>query len=296
MLDYLEVAGVILVENRPDEDPITRDVTQIGGLTGFPGNRGTVVERTIEDGVIEPPRLYLDPRVVTIEGEIWSPDDVDTAWADWDAVVGALYAGLRSPGILVKWRRAGGTVDLQGYARLAGDGYASLAGAASASVIPYQLQLRLADPRWYSVNGKGATTGSPTAGGGFAFPLVFPLEFGGFTGGTLTATNDGNAPTWPRYNITGPGNGPVIRNLDTGQALYFDGLSLQTGQTLTIDSNPANQTATVSGVNVLGALRWRDSSFFPISPGGQTLQFYFQGGGTTTNTTLTAEWFDAYVT
>lgn len=287
------MAGVVLLENRVDGDPVARDVIQIEGLTGLPGNRGNVLDRTVEDGVIEPDRLYLDPRIVTIEGEIWSSADVNTAWADWDEFMGAVYRGLRAPGILVRWRRAGGDVDLQAYARLAGDSQARLQGGAS--IIPYQLQLRFADPRWYSVTGKGATTGSPTAGGGFPFPLVFPLQFGGFTGGTLTATNDGNAPTWPRYSITGPGNGPVIRNLATGQALYFDGLSLQTGQTLVIDANPGSQTATVSGVNVLSALRFRDSSFFPIQPGGQTLQFYFQGGGTTTDTTLTAEWQDAYV-
>lgn len=294
MLDYLSVAGLLLTENRADEDTITRDIARIEGLTGLPSNRGDTLDRPTDHGVVEPSAQYLDARVVTIEGEIWSQVSVDDAWAQWDSVVGVLAAGLSEPGVTVTWRRAGGSRDLTGTARIVGDAQPSIDGFQR--MLAYQIQLRFADPTWYDNASQVDATSAPVTSPGLAIPLVFPIVFGGVSGGIVNITNAGNAKTWPRLTVAGPINGPVIQNVTHTKALYFDGLSLAETETLIVETNPAARSATVSGTNVLGALRWADSTWFPLEPGIQTIQFYGQGGGYTPATSLTVAWQDGYYT
>lgn len=83
-------------------------------------------------------------------------------------------------------------------------------------------------------------TGNPgdlQAQGGMTFPLVFPLVFTSSTPSTngVLASNPGNRKIWPTITLYGPMTDPVVINSTTGQALYFTGLTIATGDYIRID-------------------------------------------------------------
>ena len=68
-----------------------------------------------------------------------------------------------------------------------------------------------------------ATFPLPTAAGGLAFPVVFPVSFGASTtGGLAVVENIGTVETWPVATITGPVVSPAIELADTGDRVTVD--------------------------------------------------------------------------
>lgn len=288
MIDYFDFGTERL------HDTGTRSILTIDGLVGETAPRGDVFDQPENDGAVEPLAQFRSARVPIIEGEVWGAT-LAAAWSEFAALTAA-YGKALSSDVLVKWRPAGTTLDVQGYCRLGGPVMPQLQGGAP--VIPYQAQLRFADPRWYTQAEADATTGAPTAQGGIATPLITPIPVGaGGTGGTVTVTTTGRVSTWPRLIVQGPANAPVIGNTTRGEYLYFDGLTLAAGDVLTVETNPRARSAKVAGASVLGALRWATSTFPMLDPGvPTTFQFYAQAGGTTNGSTLTVAWRDAYMT
>lgn len=286
MLAYLTVGSEQL------HDTSTRSLVAVDGLIGLPAPRGTVYDRPEADGAVEPANQYLSARIVTLEGEVWG-QNVDTMFADFGLVARQLEAAL-SNDVVVSWQHYQGAVQLQGNARLAGEILPKIDGGAA--VIAYQVQLRFADPRWYSQTEQSIATGSPSTSGGMPLPVVFPIPFGaGATGGSVSVTNSGTTTAYPTITIQGPIIAPVVENLTQGVALYFDGLNLAAGDSLVIDMNPTARTALVNGDNVAGAIRWTSSRFFGIGAGAtETIDFYGQGAGYGAGTTMTVAWRDAY--
>jgi hypothetical protein len=150
----------------------------------------------------------------------------------------------------------------------------------------------------YDVNTSVVATGAPSVIiTGMPIPIPFPIPWSlvGSGSGTVAVTNAGDAPAWPVIDIAGPINAPSVRNGTTGKALYFDGLNLAAGETLTIDMNPATRSARVGGVSKFSALRFADSEFFSISPGA-TENITLSGTGTSGSTTMTVTLRSAYIT
>lgn len=274
-------------------DTATRAVVRVEGLSGPPGVRGDTFPRPEADGVVEASASqYLSERIISVEGEVWGAT-ISAAWGEFDTLCAAFNGVLSTAGNL-RFQRAGGGIQLQCAVRLAGPVLQALEGGEA--LIRYQAQLRAADPLLYSQTEQSSTVGSPTTSGGFPLPVIFPIPFGtGASGGSLTATNGGNVATWPRIVIQGPVVGPVVVNSTTGQALYFDSLTLASGQTLTIECAPALRSALVAGASVLGSLRWADSDFLRLAVGANTVSFYGIGGGYAAGTTMSVYWRDAYV-
>jgi hypothetical protein len=259
----------------------TTDITKVTGLTGLPGVRGATYDRPEADGAVEPANQYLAARVITIDGEVWGAS-VDAAWTSWNTVQAVLLGAVQTP-ILLKFRRAGGTLDLQCTVRTASNADTDLSADLYGPFLRYHVAFRAADPYLYSQVSQSVTAAAPSAGAGMPLPIIFPIPFGSATGGTVAATNAGNAAAWPVLTIAGP-------------IVNFDGLSLAAGDSLVITTNPGARSATVAGVSVLSSIRFVDSVWPYMTPGvSQTWQFYAGGGGTTGSTTLTVSWADTYI-
>lgn len=297
MIDYLDLGSLRLHEDT------THGLTGIDGLTGPSGVRGTWDDRPEADGWVSPAVTYLPGRTIILEGAVWGGSGattaakIDAAWTEWNELAAALEQAAADP-TLLKWRHAGGSVDLQGYVQLAGEVLPRLSEDRNGPLVEYQAMLRASDPRWYSQTEQSSTVGSPTVDGGMPLPVVFPIPFGaGSSGGSLTVTNAGNTISYPRLVIQGPISGPVVENVTQGLALVFSDLVVGAGQTLTIETNPASpRSATVAGANALGSLDWLLSEWFGITAGAtETIRFYGLGGGYAAGTTLTVYWRDAYL-
>jgi hypothetical protein len=290
MIEYLDLNGYRL------HDAGTRVLSAARGLTGVPGVRGDASDRPEEDGAVESARLYMPARVVTLEGEVWG-DSEAACWSEWDDVSPVLESTLRRTGTIT-WRKVGSGVDLTLAVRLISAVTPDIVSDDEGPRLVYQAQLRAADPRHYAVADRIAQVAAPTAVGGMAFPLAFPILFTatGVAGGQLTVSNLGNTKTWPVFSLFGPIAQPVIENLTRGERLVFERLNLAAGEQLVVDTSPTRRSATVGGVSVLGDLRMSESTFFPISArASETLRFFGLGGGYAGSTLLSVTLRDAYI-
>jgi len=274
------------------------DLTKVTGVTGIPsGIRGDLFSRPEADGSVEPANQYLAHRTLIFEGERWGAS-VNAAWASWDTLSGVLL-GLVQTQKLLKWRRAGGTVDLQALVRLADVQPPVLDSNDQGPFIRYQFTLRADDPLVYDQVSQAATASAPsTSATGMPLPMVFPIPFGLTTsGGTVTLLNGGNAPSWPVITVTGPIQNPVVGNATTARFLYFDSLTLAAGETLLITTAPNLRAATKAGVSQLGALRFSDS-VWPSATNGVTETWSIStlvAGSTTGATSMQVAWRNAWI-
>lgn len=141
------------------------------------------------------------------------------------------------------------------------------------------VQWEATDPRLYSVTEMVVPISLPvSASGGLDFGgggLDFGgggLDFGsGTSGGTGLCTNDGDVPTWPVIEIDGPVTGPLI-TFPSGRRLLFDPTwSVQTGQTLLIDTRPGVRSVEIAGVSVSQRLWVRE--WEPLFKGSNVIRF-----------------------
>lgn len=288
MIEYVDLGDARLHETDG------RSLIKIEGLTGITAPRGEATDRAEADGSVPPARVYLSARIITLEGEAWG-DTMGDAWSELDDVLAALYSCLNpAEDVLLKFRRGGGGIDLQTAVRLAGPLLPPLEGYTP--TITYQAQLRADDPLLYSTELKSASVGAPSSSGGIPFPIPFPIPFGaGVVGGSVSCTNGGFAPTWPKLTVAGPISAPILANVSTGEELRFESLNLADGQTLIVDTAPRVRSAMVGEESVMGSLRHGSSSWFAIRPGTDTIGLSSVGGNTDSGTLLTVEWRDAYL-
>lgn len=92
--------------------------------------------------------------------------------------------------------------------------------------------------------------------------------------------NVGNKPTWPIWQITGPGSVIVLKNLTTGQKLDFSnagGLVLDAGEYITIDTNLNVKSVRLNdGTNLFKYLSF-DSDLWALPPGPSTIELQMAG-------------------
>ena len=293
MLEYLDVGSERLHETS------TRTLVLADGLTGPPPVRGTWIDRPEEDGWIVPSFQHNAGRIIVLEGECWPGGNtpatdaaqINAAWAEWDLLAKVFKAAVATD-TLVKWQHAGDTKQLQGTYRLAGEVLPTLSADENGPFIAYQATLRSADPRWVSQTLKSEVAGAPTVEGGMPLPVELPIPFGaGSSGGSISAQNAGNAIAWPSIVIQGPVTGPVVENVSQSKELRFDSLTLASGQTLTIEMDPAApRSAKVAGASVFGSLKVASSEFFGITAEStETIRFFGAG------TAMTVTWRDGYI-
>jgi phage-related protein len=130
------------------------------------------------------------------------------------------------------------------------------------------------DPYWYDVSPMSSTyavSETPSF-----FPL-FPLRL---TSSEIavdtTVTNDGSVETWPVWTLDGPGSVIKLRNLTTGQDIYLPSLTLESGQTLTIDTRPGVKSVRINDDNAYPELD-TTSTLWPLARGGNAISLEMSG-------------------
>lgn len=226
----------------------------INAITVDPAGRGMVVAgkfTTIGSTFIN--------RVALWNGQYWEPyaDGFDQEVLALTSYAGTLYAGgffmnAAYPYLAMwnntSWEDVGGGVDdgvytfglnqaVSGAPTLLVGGLFTAAGGAPTNDRLAQWDGAHWLPVWIDLPGSSvvrAIAGHPDG----RLVLGHQTE-GTATGGVAdtTVTNTGTAPAAPIFTITGPGRLESIVNWTTGAGLYFN-LTLQTGETLTIDLTP----------------------------------------------------------
>jgi phage-related protein len=131
------------------------------------------------------------------------------------------------------------------------------------------LLFRAFDPFWYDTAVTAISVGPTQA----SFFPIFPLRLSGSEVYADTAVdNSGDVETWPQWTVTGPGNGPVLRNLTTGKAIDLTGVVLGVGETVEIDTRPGMKTVRRGdGSNLYGDMA-TGSSLWPLVKGSNSLR------------------------
>lgn len=135
----------------------------------------------------------------------------------------------------------------------------------------------------------GASSGNFMVGG-FSFPFILS-QSGVYN--TVVLTYPGHVPTPVEITFMGPGIDPVLRNETLGRTIGFlgSGMTLATGAVLYINTDPRAKDILVGGLN--GWPYLRESGFWWLQPGPNTLSFEL--GGSSGATTLSMRYYDRYL-
>lgn len=240
-----------------------RRLTDVPGLPGFGlvGARQQLRRRPAYHGSINRSR-WMKERVITLEGFVVG-DTPAQAQAELGQITAALYDALDSDRLL-RWRLAAGAPELQTNVRLAGDDTPTTV-VPPGKVIRYQAHLIADDPRGYSQTATVATSGPMgNTGGGFTFPLVWPLTFAdGDAGVAGFDTSSGTLPT-PATLSLNAGTADLVAptvQLDTDRKIALSG-TIGAGDSVTFDTG--ERTLRIGGGLVhqdlldFAATRWFD--------------------------------------
>jgi hypothetical protein len=262
--------------------------TDDGELFGSPPPKRISTKRARGHGSSDSTRFY-DDRVLNMTGYIWGPD-MPGLHAARDLLAGLLALG--KPHVF-RFRRQGRTEDEQVTFIVGSEVRIPIGGTSRRAV--WTAQLVCSDPRIYSATFKSSSY-DPTlgAGSGLVFPLKFPLDFGGVSGGAgdLACVNAGNFPTPPLYTITGPVTNPVIHNDTLGEEIAIAGIALAAGQQLIVDV--AARTATIAGISRVDLIDASQTTWAEMVAGTNLLRM--SGAAMVTGQTrLEVDWRDARI-
>lgn len=139
----------------------------------------------------------------------------------------------------------------------------------------FQISLICADPRIYSQALNSSQATGQVASSGAAFPLVFPINFGGGTGATVSVSlsNAGNFDSPPLLRVTGPVTNPAVRNATTDMWLYLDNVDLAAGEYVDIDM--ANRSVTrTDGTSLYHKVRIPTSDWWLLPAGANSVELW----------------------
>lgn len=112
---------------------------------------------------------------------------------------------------------------------------------------------------------------------------------------TSIANSTGESYSYPKIFITGPGTIWNLVNNTTKRGLYFSGLTLAIGETVSINFDPTNTyLISSSRGDVSGYLLPGSSLDFFLQPGANYITF-FMYGGTTAATSAYMIWSDNFL-
>lgn len=157
----------------------------------------------------------------------------------------------------------------------------------------FQIGLVCPDPRMYSQALNTNSGSGSVAISGAAFPLVFPVSFGGGTGATVTfnVTNAGNFTAPAVIRVAGTITNPYITNLTSGEVIYIDNLDLVGTDWVEIDTG-ARTVVKNDGTNLYGRVRIPASHLWHLQPGANTIEL--RADSAASSATLTLTWRDAW--
>jgi len=127
--------------------------------------------------------------------------------------------------------------------------------------------------------------------GGTGIPTPVPMSLAsGASSATdpLIVDNEGNAPAYPTFIVTGPGTLFTIANSTNGQRMTIN-VTLTAAQQLIIDVR--NRTATVGGVSVIDSIT---GPWIVLDPGENTITLSADSGSTS-DTQMQTIFYDTYL-
>lgn len=138
---------------------------------------------------------------------------------------------------------------------------------------------RAFDPYWYDTSDTVATF---TTGVTATFFPIFPIRLSSsevFVDATVD--NVGDLETWPVWEITGPGSTIVLRDLANGYVTTLTsdlgGVSLGSGEVVTIDTRPGAKTVTKSDGTNLWPYLSTSSELWPLRRGSTAIRVEMGG-------------------
>lgn len=248
-------------------------------------------ERPLEHGLYES-YTYYGRRTFHGEGQLLGDNATNYMTRRMDmqrALIIPPRTGIRSP-IRLDLQFDGLGDLLRSYCTL--DGYPELPMAVpNYALTDFMVSFKSFDPILYTAAQRSASIPAPTIATGAPFPLIFPIDFSSSSGTDGLARNNGNITTYPQAVITGPVTNPVLININTDETLRFDGLILNSGDSITVDFKQRVAISS-SGGNFYGTIT-SDSVFWTLEPGDTT--FRYTADRASAPSTLTLYWYDAYM-
>ncbi len=187
--------------------------------------------------------------------------DVDVTGTAWPGTTGANYHVVESRGTVQHWRywTAGSITD---YANNSGLGTVgtdvSLSGVHSGTSFTFRGHRINSGSAWNQELRKAAIYGTVTVN---QLQALGPYLLNGLFPGTVNVVNDGDVYAYPIMTLTGPMADPVIVNTTTASTVNLTGITLASGDIVTVDLRNGNkQIYNQSGSTLLGSV-----TTFPIA-------------------------------
>jgi hypothetical protein len=195
----VSVDGWTAVANNEPESDVNGCTWAIGDIDGWFGGlsvRSMAAERTIGDGAFDGP-IYMGSRRVTVSGMLAAPTP-EALQVGMDRIAAVLTSGARGGTLIVDEPTRG--LVRSTFCRLDSQGRAKRTSALSAD---WQITLFCPDPLRYG-SARTVSTGLPTSGGGLAYPLTYPLDYGSLGNtGQLVLSNAGTADAPILFSVRG---------------------------------------------------------------------------------------------
>lgn len=230
------------------------DPTAMLGWTDGTAARRDNTTRPVSSGDFTEPYTFSS-RLITLSGSAVAKTAVDLHIMR-DKLVGLLQAGEYV-------EMAVETLSGVRYAVVGLDGAVSWTQQLD-TVAVWKIDLYAPDPFVYGVE-KVVSLGSTTAaGGGLAYPLRYPLNYNALNTDLRdsSVTNKGNAPSWPKFKISGDYYSGFVLTNGRDKKITYNGMVSRSSPVI-IDA--AKGTATQNGVDRTVHLSDRD--WFSIAPG-----------------------------
>lgn len=235
--------------------------------------------------------LYSQARIVTVTGKIADVDQRD-ALAEALRRRSTVRSALDDLTIETLGQRLTAQARVLRRSLAVGETYA-------VGEVPFSLQFRCPDPLRYGP-AKTASTGLPTAGGGMAYPLTYPLTYGSpGASGQIVLTNTGDADAGIVFDVVAGATTGLPFGWEVsaaGQRITYP-TAVPPGQDIAVDT--AAGTVLAEGTaDRAGELTNSDWLLVPAAdpdtglPGTLTVQFTSLGGTYDPGTLLTATWKD----
>jgi hypothetical protein len=160
------------------------------------------------------------------------------------------------------------------------------------------IQFEKADPYTYgtTVHTLLVPTYQVLSGGGFIWPVTWPVGFGAPSGLEAVAVNSGNATAWPLIRVqvgaddAGTLTGFELLNTTTGETFQMV-VTVGAGQTLVADMAAISRASPGPNIHIDGSSRsggWQSPRKpWGLAPGSNTLRFSVSGTAADVRTTLT---------
>lgn len=256
------------------------------GCAGISGPPVSATSSPLPGGGSLPRSYKAASRNITLGLYVGMPtqDDYLTLSDRWARAIWNERLGEPAPGLFVLARPDGSARQIQVSCIDGGDQSDADPSKSGLTWSTYALTFTADDPMWSDASPIELTFGTSTAPG---VPAMPPIRLAPATLlGANSVDNSGDADAYPVWTIYGPGQ-PTITNNTTGRSFGL-GVTLATGEVVTVDTRPTMQSA----VDQVGNDRWNDllksspRDLWSLVPGTNDINLSMSGSGAGSQITL----------